>query len=151
MRLTEEQKRKRKEFAEICKRLDKERGRDKIKYNLDGDDRYRSFVIFDDTVVNEGGWYGGRKWMTAKYLKACVNRWVKRSYETGEQEPDCELGKWGKWIPHQCGGCRWFAALDLDYGFCCNLDSQNEGRVTFEHGGCKEHSDYELGQLSREI
>ena len=136
MRLTEEQKKNRKELAEITRRLDKEAGRDKIKYNLHGDDRYRSFVIFDDTVVNEGGWYGGGKWMTAKYLKACVARWVKRSYDTGKLEPDCKDG----WIPHQCGGCRWFAALDLDYGFCCNLDSPNEGRITFEHGGCIKHS-----------
>lgn len=101
----------------------------------------RSFVIFDDTVVNEGGWYEGRKWMTAKYLNDCVKRWVGRSYETGRQEPDIDP-KYPDWIPHQCGGCRWFAALDLDYGFCCNGKSPNEGRITFEHGGCKEHSIY---------
>ena len=95
--------------------------------------------IFDDTEVWRGGWYEG-KWMTAKYLKECVGRWVTRSYETGKQEPDCKE-PYKDWIPHQCGGCYWFAALDSDYGFCCNLKSPNEGRITFEHGGCTEHSD----------
>lgn len=143
-RLTEQQKQNRKDFAEIIKRLDKERGRDKIKYHNVGDPdfSYRSFVIFDGTAISEGGWYRGRKWMTAKHLKACVARWVKRSYETGKAQPDYDTEN--QWIPHQCGGCRWFAALDSDYGFCCNITSINEGRITFEHGGCKEHSDYEL-------
>jgi hypothetical protein len=40
----------------------------------------------------------------------------------------------------QCGGCRFFAALDGDYGICCNELSPNDGRVTFEHGGCIQHS-----------
>ena len=40
----------------------------------------------------------------------------------------------------QCGGCRWYAAIDGDYGFCFNQDSPNEGRITFEHGGCIYHS-----------
>lgn len=142
-RLTEEQKKNRKEFEEIAKRLDKEAGRDKIRFNNVGDSffSYRSFVILGKTDISEGGWYNGRKWMTAKYLKNCVNRWVVRSYETGKEQPDYDTEN--EWIPHQCGGCRWFAALDSDYGFCCNLKSSNEGRITFEHGGCKEHSDYD--------
>lgn len=143
-KLTEEQKRNRKEFAEISKKLDKERGKDRIKYHNvgDADSSYRTFVLFDGTEVSEGGWYNGRAWMTAKYLNACVNRWVKQSYETGKKQPDYDQAN--QWIPHQCGGCRWFAALDSDYGFCCNLRSPNEGRITFEHGGCKEHSDIVL-------
>jgi len=141
MKLTEEQKANRKELAEISKRLDKERGKDKIKrHNIgDPDFTYRSFVLFDGTEVSEGGWYYGRKWMTAKYLNACVDRWVNHSFATGKEQPD-----YNGWIAHQCGGCRWFAALDDDYGFCFNLKSLNEGRITFEHGGCKEHSDLEL-------
>lgn len=102
--------------------------------------KYRSFVILDDTVVSEGG-ACGRRWMTAKYLKSCVARWIKRSYETGKEQPDYDVKN--QWIAHQCEWCSWFAALDCDYGFCCNLKSLNEGRITFEHGGCKEHSDYE--------
>lgn len=98
---------------------------------------YRRFVIFNGTEITEGGWYRGRKWMTAKYLTACVRRWVMRSYDTGKEQPD-----YAEEIPHQCGGCRWFAVLDSDYGFCCNPQSPNEGRITFEHGGCKEHSYY---------
>jgi hypothetical protein len=84
--------------------------------------------------------------MTAKYLNCCVDRWVKRSYETGIEQPDYDWEN--QWIPHQCEWCGWFAALDNDYGFCCNLKSPNEGRITFEHGGCKEHSDIELGVVN---
>lgn len=135
--LTEEQKQNRQDFAKICREHDIRAGRDKIK-RYEG---YRSFVIFDATGVAEGGWYNGRKWMTAKYLRACVARWVQRSFDTGKEQPDYDIIN--SWTPHQCGGCRWFAALDADYGFCCNEVSPNEGRITFEHGGCKEHSYYE--------
>jgi len=126
-----------KEFIRKMKRESLEQK--KIKYNDSGfGDKYRSSVLFDDTVVNEGGWYCGRKWMTAKQLDRAETRWVKHSYTTGEAQPDFE-----GWIAHQCGGCRWFAALDCDYGICCNETSPNDGRITFEHGGCIAHSDYE--------
>ena len=111
-------------------------GKDKIKH----DKGFRSFVIFDGTEVTEGGWLKGR-WMSAKHLKACVDRWVGRSYETAKEQPDYDAIN--ECASYQCGGCRWFAAIDADYGFCCNLDSPNEGRITFEHGGCKAHSYYE--------
>ena len=155
-KLTKEQKKNREEFAEITKQLDKERGRDRIKYHHvgDPDSGYRSFVIFDGTEISEGGWLIGRKWMTAKYLKSCEARWVKSSYDTrldeflkgnlpatAENEKLKEIYKdYGDGGAIQCGGCRWFAALDCDYGFCCNEKSPNEGRITFEHGGCIQHS-----------
>ncbi len=153
---TEEQKKMRKEFAEIGKRLDKERGRDRIRYADDGfGGKYRSFVIFGGTGVTEGGWMIGRKWMTAKYISNIVNKWVKQSYETRADtylkkkfsvEVDIEkLKEIDKQYDlsagcAQCGGCRWYAAIDGDYGFCFNQDSPNEGRITFEHGGCIYHS-----------
>ncbi len=112
----------------------------KIEYINCWIDKYRRYKIFDDTIVNEGGWYSGRKWMTAKYLDESVNRWVANSFTTGLLEPDCK----DHWIPHQCGGCRWFAALDMDYGICCNKESANDGKITFEHGGCVKHSDYSV-------
>lgn len=143
MKLTDEQKKSRIEMTNISKKLAKETGKDRIKFNKGAIDNYHSFVIFDDTTICEGGWYYGRKWMTAKYLNALVDKWVKRSYETGREQPDYDVGN--QWIPHQCGGCHWFAAIDADYGFCCNFKSPNEGRITFEHGGCKEHSDYVEG------
>jgi len=92
--------------------------------------------IFDYTQVSRGGWYCGKKWMPRKYFKECIARWVANSYKTAEAQPD-----YTGWIAHQCGGCYWFAALDLDYGMCCCVDSPNDGRATFEHGGCVEHSD----------
>lgn len=140
-KLTEEQKEKRRQFREISKRYDKEHGKDRVKRTGQGEDAYRSYVIFDDTNISEGGWYYGRKWMTAKFMRQAVDRWVAMSFETGKQEPD--YAKENEWIPHQCGGCRWFGALDLDYGFCFCIESLNEGRIVFEHGGCIQHSDCE--------
>ena len=154
---TEEEKKMRKEFAEIGRELDKEAGRDKIKHNNVGDSdfSYRSFVIFGGTGVTEGGWMIGRKWMTAKHMSGLVHKWVMQSFATRadtylkkefstevdieklkqiDQEYDLSAGC------GQCGGCRWFAAIDGDYGFCFNQNSPNEGRITFEHGGCIQHS-----------
>lgn len=34
-----------------------------------------------------------------------------------------------------------YERTDFDYGFCFNTQSPNEGRICFEHGGCKNHSD----------
>jgi len=157
MKLTEEQKKNRRKFAEISKRLDKERGKDKIKYHNVGDSdfNYRSFVLFDGTEVSECGFLIGRKWMTAKYMNDAETRWVKHSYATRadtylkqkfaievnlerlrkiDKEYDLTSGC------AQCGGCQWFAALDAAYGVCCNKQSENDGRITFEHGGCIQHS-----------
>jgi len=157
MKLTEEQKKNRKQMAEITKRLDKERGKDKIKHHNVGDSdfSYRSFVLFDGTEVSEGGCLIGRKWMTAKIMKSAETRWVKHSYTTRadtylKQRFSVEVDiKKLKEIDRlydlsagcgQCGGCSWFAALDADYGICCNKESSNDGRITFEHGGCIQHS-----------
>ncbi|KKM64605.1 hypothetical protein LCGC14_1499800 [marine sediment metagenome] len=106
-----------------------------------GDETTRTFVLFDDTKVSEGGWYYGRAWMTAAFLAAAEKRWVANCYKTGQDQPEEDGSKaYPDWIPHQCGGCRWFAALDLDYGVCCQESSPNDGRITFEHGGCHQHS-----------
>ena len=156
MRLTKEQKKMRKEFAEIKKKLDKEAGRDRIKYLDNGfGGKFRSFVICGGTEVSEGGWMIGRKWMTAKYMSSIVHKWVMQSYETRadtylkrEFSVDVDIEKLKEIDSQydlsagcaQCGGCRWFAAIDGDYGFCFNQKSPNEGRITFEHGGCIQHS-----------
>ncbi len=156
MKLTEEQKTMRREFAGISKTLDKERGKDKIKFYNEGDPdfNYRSFVIFDGTEISPGGWLIGRKWMTAKVMNRIVDKWVTTSYKTRVDalykkgllpkeyiEPLHQQGMLEYTAGDgQCGGCRWFAALDADYGFCFNQDSPNEGRITFEHGGCIQHS-----------
>ncbi len=156
MKLTEEQKKNRRDIAEIHKRYMKERGKDRIKYHDVGDPdfSYRTFVLFGGTEVSEGGWMIGRKWMTAKFMNDAETRWVKQSYKTRAdnvlkdnaipqelrqklQEIDREYDLSAGCV--QCGGCRWYAAIDGDYGFCCNLDSPNEGRITFEHGGCIRH------------
>jgi len=123
------------EFIKQCKGEDLKKHH--VVYHKDVDDEtYRTSILFDDTPISEGGWFYGRKWMTAKSLVKAEKRWVKRCYQTGKEQPDYD-----NWIAHQCGGCRWFAALDSDWGICCNESSPNDGRVVFEHGGCINHSD----------
>lgn len=78
--------------------------------------------------VERGGWYYGR-WLTPKERKAAEKRWADRSY-THRRDAN-----------YQCGGCRFFAALGMDYGICANRDSEQDGSITFEHGGCSEHSE----------
>jgi hypothetical protein len=129
--------------GEFVKQMRKEQlAHHKIVYNKDVvGETYKTSKLFNDTEISEGGWYCGRKWMTAKFLDEAETRWVKHSYSTGEDEPDFD--RENAWIPHQCGGCRYFAALDSDYGICCNDASPNDGHITFEHGGCIKHSDLE--------
>ncbi len=123
--------------------------------------RIRCFILFDDTLVSEGGWCG-RKWMSAKLLLEAEKRWVIQSYKTQAGNILKNL-KSIKQLPSefrshlvglkrldddydlsagagQCGGCSWLAAFDADYGMCCNEKSPNDGRVVFEHGGCIFHS-----------
>jgi len=158
MRLTEEQKKSRAQMKEIHKQYLKEHGKDRIKYHNVGDSNfnYRSFILFDNTEVEPGGWLIGRKWLTARFMNRIVDRWVSLSYATRADNllkynavPEGVDIEQLKEIDRlydlsagcaQCGGCQWFAALDSDYGFCFNQDSPNEGRITFEHGGCIHHS-----------
>lgn len=80
--------------------------------------------------ITEGGWCG-RRWMSTRELEKALERWVKRSYGTA-----LAVTEGGS---YQCGGCRFFGALDGDYGLCCNADSVQDGRVCYEHGGCPQH------------
>lgn len=155
-KLTDEQKRNRAELRDITKRLDKEKGRNRLHYHETGfGDKYREFLLLDGVEVSEGGWYEGRKWMTAEYLRACVGRWARQSYETRADtylrqkfsiEVDLvklrEIDRYYDLTAgvSQCGGCRWHAAINGDYGLCCNKESPNDGKITFEHGGCIKHS-----------
>lgn len=84
--------------------------------------------LLADAVVSRGGWYHGRSWLTAKDIKAAEKRWADRSYRRAPEED------------YQCGGCKYFAALGSDYGICWCEDSSLDGAITFEHGGCNQHS-----------
>lgn len=77
--------------------------------------------------VERGGWYYG-KWLTKDERKAAEARWTGRSYKFRLDDE------------YQCGGCRFFAATGMDYGICANPASPLDGSITFEHGGCEEHS-----------
>ena len=77
--------------------------------------------------VERGGWYYG-KWLTKEERKEAEKRWVGRSYKFRHDDE------------FQCGGCRFFAALGMDYGICANSASPLDGSITFEHGGCEEHT-----------
>lgn len=75
-----------------------------------------------------GGWQYG-PWLKQKHVDAAEKRWVKRSFRVrGDND----------W--YQCGGCRWFAAYGGDFGVCCCEESELDGCITFEHGGCRMHS-----------
>ena len=119
-----------------------------------GGGKVRSFILFDGTIVSEGGWCGQR-WMNCKELLSAEDRWVNHSYNTRADKlgikdipPEFnaeQLKEFDRVYDltdgcAQCGGCRWFAAFDADYGVCCNNKSPNDGRVVFEHGGCIYHS-----------
>lgn len=79
-----------------------------------------------------GGWARSRKPRKAD-LRAAERRWATRSYQhRSEDDPD---------HIYQCGGCSFFAALGADYGICWNEASPLDGCISFEHGGCPEHSE----------
>lgn len=91
--------------------------------------------------VSEGGWFdaGGKRanWISPAQLRAVEKANFERAkaievalYGTGKDA----------WVEHQCGGCRWFGALNSDWGICCGEKSPQYGQITFEHTGCAEHS-----------
>ena len=112
---------------------------------------YREFPMFGGlqygehaVLLSEGGW--ARKWMTTKELRAARERWIAESYSHEGPAFHEALREYGGVI--QCGGCRFFAAFDADFGLCANPASWFDGRVTFEHGGCLKHSKVEDGTVA---
>lgn len=105
----------------------------------DEDGAYLSGYVCGEEI-SQGGWYetGGRlaNWMTKADLDAFRKRCWQRSDETGVRHK-----RYPDYIVAQCGGCKWFGALNADWGFCMNAASPLDGRVVFEHGGCAEHSE----------
>lgn len=95
---------------------------------------YREIAMSAGIVFSEGGWYYGRTWITGDELRAAKRRWIEYLYATSPKDK-------GDWTEHQCGGCRFFGALDADWGVCLNGLSPRDGRLVFEHTGCSEHSD----------
>lgn len=79
-----------------------------------------------------GGWFYGDP-PTPEQIHAANRRWASRAYREDAKDEDGD-------IIHQCGGCRFFAATGMDYGICWNEKSPLDGCISFEHGGCKEHS-----------
>ena len=108
------------------------------------DEEREPFDFTHCTIVSQGGWLIGKKWMTTDELWAARDRWAAASYAAAMPQALTEGGA------YQCGGCRFFAALDADWGLCCNPASQMDGKVTFEHGGCVQHS-YVQTELAKEI
>lgn len=70
---------------------------------------------------------------SADEIAAANKRWALRSYRLDVVDAS-------GWVEHQCGGCRFMAALGADYGICWNERSPMDGMIIFEHGGCLEHS-----------
>lgn len=149
-KLTEEQKANRKWYRDYVKKERHEyRHVTRVQGIMGG---YRQFPFFgghakrnDGTIddygvyLTEGGWCG-RRWMTTDEIHKAIIRWVRASYKAGTKEAVEDTDG-----AYQCGGCRYFAAFDADYGLCCNAKSPQDGRVCFEHGGCYQHSNVETG------
>ena len=90
---------------------------------------FREIDLLDGLTVSEGGWNYSKTWMTRADAQAALSRWARKSYETRGDDDE-----------FQCGGCKFVAAIDTDYGICWNPASPNDGRIVFEHGGCHQHS-----------
>lgn len=95
---------------------------------------YRTSKLFSCIEVSQGGW--ASRWVTTRELRAARSRWIDQEYKASPPEVAEEGGS------YQCGGCRFFLALDSDYGICANVASPYDGRITFEHIGCKANPYY---------
>ncbi|GLX23462.1 DUF3027 domain-containing protein [Streptomyces lavendulae] len=60
-----------------------------------------------------------------------------------------EPGYRDEWYWEQCGGCRFWIALNgelgQDWGACTNARSAFDGRLRYEHDGCKSFTARENG------
>lgn len=100
----------------------------------------RVLDLFDGLTVSEGGWYYGKKWMQRADAEAARRRWWLRGLAEAPKVPFGSGRNAPEWVEHQCGGCKFFAALDADWGICWNAESPQDGRLVFEHNGCAEHT-----------
>jgi hypothetical protein len=68
----------------------------------------------------------------------CHQRWVLRMNRDAEPY-------------EQCGGCRYWVALDgelgRDYGACTSQESTFDGQIRFEHDGCDAFVEREDGSF----
>ena len=111
-----------------------EAGLPKVIREGNGRESYKRSRLFSDIEVSNGGW--SSRWVTTRELRAALSRWIAQEYKASPPEVSEEAGS------YQCGGCRWFLALDSDYGICANKDSRYDGRITFEHIGCEANPYY---------
>lgn len=95
------------------------------------DEREEAVTFELAQIACEPGGWAANVAPTPEQIKAAEKRWAKRSYRHQPDDPECVF---------QCGGCRYFAAAGADYGVCWNEKSPLDGCVTFEHGGCPDHS-----------
>lgn len=106
----------------------------KVMLVKDGLGNYRESRLFSRITVSQGGWTS--QWVSTRELRAALRRWIESEYKANPPEVSEQAG------PYQCGGCRFFLALDSDYGICANTDSPYDGRIVFEHIGCKANPFY---------
>jgi hypothetical protein len=78
-----------------------------------------------------------------EHASTCSGRWLQRRNnlrvdEDFENLPD-------DWYAEQCGECRYYAPLlgvavfASDWGICTHPNSPFDGRVMFEHDGCRHY------------
>ncbi|MEU5120336.1 DUF3027 domain-containing protein [Streptomyces asoensis] len=84
-----------------------------------------------DRSVPGEAWTGNDR----EHNDACHERWSRVQNRRTDQ-PGYQDG----WFDEQCGGCRFWVALNgelgQDWGVCTGPGSTFDGRVRFEHDGC---------------
>lgn len=96
-------------------------------------------------TVEHGGWSGNKacKPFLKKELKIASDEIFKRLHDSSPKDD-------GGWVFSQCGGCDHFAAHDADWGICISQESENFGKMVFEHVGCVHHSHFDHSQVPDE-
>ncbi|MEV4413172.1 DUF3027 domain-containing protein [Catellatospora sp. NPDC049609] len=93
-------------------------------------------------MIDHGPWTGDDE----RHNDACHARWTGRHNRRTGQD-----GYADAWHDEQCGGCRYWIALQgtigQDYGACTHARSAFDGRVRFEHDGCAEFTEREDGSF----
>jgi hypothetical protein len=82
----------------------------------------------------------------ARHNDDCHRRWQSHRHRDTASPSYRE-----KWYLQQCGGCRYWIALNgqvgLDYGVCSHAASTFDGQVRFEHDGCNAFTERDDGSF----
>jgi hypothetical protein len=109
---------------------------------------WRISLVFAYAVADPESVTGKRPWSgdDERHNDACHARWLGQVNRSTSQD-----GYADAWYYEQCGGCRYWIALQgvigSDYGACTNGRSAFDGRIRFEHDGCAGFTEREDGSF----